>query len=174
MHGTTIGRSLWSKCTVSYVLIKIFNPMSLSPRLLKHSGRFEMLNTNPVGKWSTSRDIDFKLSCQKYCPKSRFTTKVGIFTNWNNNRIELLKFIQNSYMRIFTRKICFWFLFILSIHFTRFCIHFYTIVKMECQAHIQIWGLGANFGEDSPFITLCLGKSRCNSCKYEVFIISII
>ena len=50
------------------------------------------------------------------------------------------------------------------------------MVKIECQDHIQIWGLGNNFGGDSPFITLCLGKSRCNrdSGKSGVFMIFII
>jgi len=48
------------------------------------------------------------------------------------------------------------------------------MVKIECQAHIQIWGLGTNFGGDSPFITLRLGKFRCNLYKYGVFMIFII
>jgi len=41
--------------------------------------------------------------------------------------------------------------FIYDIHFTRFCIHFYAMVKIECQAHIQIWGLGSNFGGGFTF-----------------------
>ena len=48
------------------------------------------------------------------------------------------------------------------------------MVKIEYQARINIWGLGNNFGGDSPFITLCIGKARCNSGKYAVFMIFII
>jgi len=46
--------------------------------------------------------------------------------------------------------------FVYSFHKVLYPFLYDTIVKIECQAHIQIWGLGTNFGEDSPFITLCL------------------